>query len=257
MPIATLRKILVTLNQIFNYAVRHKYLIINPLSAAERPREDQNAVQTKSAADKMPILTPDQIKEFLAAVDNQKYKLLFQLAVFSGCRQGELLALKWKDIDWTAGQINIRRTFNHQKFYPPKTKSSVRCVDVGPATMKELKLWKVACLPNDLGLVFPNEAGNPLNHNNVVNRYFNPALKKAKIPHVKFHALRHSYASIQLSQGRNIKYIQTQLGHSSPTVTLNVYAHLLKDRNQKAATALEDKIFGENEKSKSNWRGLA
>jgi integrase len=120
MPIATLRKILVTLNQIFNYAVRHKYLVMNPLSVAERPRDDQNAVQTKSAAGKMPILTPDQIKSFLSAVENQKYRVLFQLAVFSGCRQGELLALKWKDIDWTASQINIRRTFNHQKFFHQK-----------------------------------------------------------------------------------------------------------------------------------------
>ena len=97
-----------------------------------------------------------------------------------------------------------------------------------------------------------NEAGNPLNHNNVVNRYFNPALNKAKIPRIKFHALRHSYASIQLSQGRNIKYILTQLGHSSPTVTLNIYSHLLKDQTQKAATALEEKIFGESEKLKSS-----
>ncbi|WP_331457725.1 tyrosine-type recombinase/integrase [Desulfosarcina widdelii] len=77
-------------------------------------------------------------------------------------------------------------------------------------------------------------------------------MEKAKIPMVKFHALRHSYASIQLAQGRNIKYIQNQLGHSSPTVTLNVYSHLLKDRNPDAATALEEQIFGENEKSKPN-----
>lgn len=250
MPIATLRKILVTMNQIFNYAVRHKILITNPLSVAERPKSNQNVVEDPN--DKMQILQPEQIKALLGAVKSQKYKTLFQLAAFSGCRQGELLALKWKDLDWAAGQISIRRTFNHQKFYPPKTKSSIRCVDIGPATMQALKLWKVACPPNDLGLVFPNEAGGPINHNNMVSRYFNPALKTAKIQRVKFHALRHSYASIQLNQGRNIKYIQTQLGHSSPTVTLNIYSHLLKDRNQKAASALETQIFGAGENLKAN-----
>jgi integrase len=252
MPIATLRKILVSLNQIFNYAVRHKYIVVNPLSIAERPREKQDPAKIKTTAEKMQILNPDQIKDLLAAVENQKYKLLFQLAAFSGCRQGELLGLKWKDIDWTASQISIQRTFNHQQFFSVKTKSSIRRVDVGPATMQALKLWKVACPPNDLDLVFPNEAGKPINHNNMVNRYFNPALKKAKIQRVKFHALRHSYASIQLAQGRNIKYIQNQLGHSSPTVTLNIYSHLLKDQNQKAAMALEEKIFGDSEKLKTN-----
>jgi integrase len=117
---------------------------------------------------------------------------------------------------------------------------------LGPAMIKELKAWKLACPPNNLDLVFPNEVCNPVNHNNLVNRYFLPALKKAGLPKIRFHDLRHTFASLLIEQGENIKYIQTQLGHSSPTVTLNVYAHLMKPVNQEATTRLENVILETN-----------
>ncbi|MFX0198763.1 MAG: site-specific integrase, partial [Candidatus Hodarchaeota archaeon] len=75
-------------------------------------------------------------------------------------------------------------------------------------------------------------------------RHFLPALAAAGLPRMKFHGLRHTYASLLIEQGENIKYIQSQLGHSSPTVTLNVYAHLMKPTNQEAACRLENAIFG-------------
>ena len=77
----------------------------------------------------------------------------------------------------------------------------------------------------------------------MVNRHFNPALKKAGIERIRFHDLRHTYASLLIEQGENIKYIQTQLGHSSPTVTWDVYAHLMKSTNQEAPSRLENTIF--------------
>ena len=94
-------------------------------------------------------------------------------------------------------------------------------------------------------MVFPNEAGGPINHNNLVNRHFNPALKAAGLPKIRFHDLRHTY-SLLIEQGENIKYIQNQLGHSSPTVTWNVYAHLMKPVNQEAACKLEKTVFETN-----------
>jgi len=109
--------------------------------------------------------------------------------------------------------------------------------------MAELKKWRVACRPNKLDLIFPNEAGQPLNHNNLVSRHFDPALKKAGIDKIRFHDLRHTYASLLIEQGENPKYIQTQLGHSSPTVTMNVYAHLMKPVNQESAIRLENTLF--------------
>lgn len=238
MNINTLRKILVTLGQILAYAVRHRYITYNPLRDAERPKG-----QGKDNKHKIRVLTADEIKALISAETDLKYRTLFMLAIMSGARQGELLGLKWSDIDWEKSQIHIQRTFNNQAWYDVKTKTSNRKIDLGPAMMKQLRKWKIGCLPNNLNLVFPNEAGKPMNHNNFVSRYFDPALEKAKIGRIRFHDLRHTYASLMIEQGENIKYIQSQLGHSSPTVTLNVYAHLMKPINQEAACRLEKTIF--------------
>ena len=188
-------------------------------------------------------MAPFEINSFFDAEKDMKYGIFFRLAIFSGARQGELLGLKWSDVDWENSQIHIQRTFNNQRWYDTKTEASNREIDLGPAMMKALKSWKLACPPNDLDLIFPNESGHPINHNNMVNRHFNPALKKAGIERIRFHDLRHTYASLLIEQGENIKYIQTLLGHSSPTVTWNVYAHLMKPVNQDAPSRLENTIF--------------
>jgi len=238
MNILTLRKILVTLGQIMGYAVRHKYIDYNPVREAEKPKG-----QGKTKKPKIRILSPTEIKALLEAESDQKYEILFMLAIFSGVRQGELLGSKWSDVDWGNSQIHIQRTFNNQEWYDVKTETSNRKIDLGPKMMTELKKWKLACPKCDPDLIFPNEAGGPINHNNMVSRYFNPALKKAGIEKIRFHDLRHTYASLMIEQGENIKYIQSQLGHSSPTVTWNVYAHLMKPVNQEAAIRLEKTIF--------------
>jgi len=240
MNISTLRKVLVSLGQILSLATKRGYCVQNPLTEADRPR-DQGTEEDN--IDIMQILTPKQIFAFLNKVKGQKYKALFNLAIFSGARQGELLGLKWSDILWQESQVYIKRTFNNGAFFATKTKSSKRKIDIGPSTLRILKEWKLACPASEYGLVFPNESGNPLNHNNMVNRYFRPALKAAKIDILRFHDLRHTYTSLLLEQGENIKYIQTQLGHSNPTVTLNVYAHLMKPTNQAAAIRLEKAIL--------------
>jgi len=118
----------------------------------------------------------------LDAVDEQKYNTLIRLAIMSGARQGELLGLKWSDVDWENSQIYIQRTFNKGCFYSTKTQTSNRRIDLGPAMMTDLKRWRLACLKNRLQLVFPNESGNPMNYSNAVNRYFKPALTKTGLP---------------------------------------------------------------------------
>jgi integrase len=111
MHILTLRKILVTLGQILAYAVRHRYIDYNPLRDAERPRGKGNTEEKK-----IKILTPTQIKALMDAVEDQKYKTLIQLAVMSGARQGELLGLKWSDVDWKNSQIHIQRIIQQGLF---------------------------------------------------------------------------------------------------------------------------------------------
>jgi integrase len=240
MNILTLRKILVSMGQIFSLAVRYGYISSNPLDNAERPRKNGNEEDDQ---DKIQVLTHEEIAAFLNVVKDQKYRMLFMLAIFSGARQGELLGLEWKSVNWKDSQININRTFNNGKFYTPKTKASKRKIDIGPTVLAELKEWKVVCPESSLDLVFATSTGKPINHNNITKRHFEPALIEAGAPKIRFHDMRHTFASLLIEQGENIKYIQTQLGHSSPTVTLNVYAHLMKPVNQAAACRLEDAIF--------------
>ena len=242
MNIGTLRKVLVTLGQILNYAVRHKYIEHNPLRESERPGDH---VQRNEAQDQesIKILNPIQINTFLGQVKDQKYRMLFILAIFTGARQGELLGLKWSDVDWKNRQIQIQRTFNKGRFFATKTKTSNRKIDLGPTAVTELKKWKLACPKNNLDLVFPTKTGEPINYSNMVQRYFLPALKAAGLLRIRFHDLRHTNASLRLENRENIKYIQTQLGHASPSITLNVYAHLMNPTNQEAACRLENSVF--------------
>ena len=110
--------------------------------------------------------------------------------------------------------------------------------------MKQLKKWKLACPPNELDLVFPNQSGEPIHHDYMRRHFFWPTLEAAGLPKIRFHDLRHTYASLLIDQGENIKYIQKQLGHSKPTVTLDIYAHLFDEDNPEAANRLDEKIFG-------------
>ena len=239
MNLTTLRKVIVTLNQVMNYAVRHKYVDHNPVQDAERPRG-------QGGEEKSPIrvLSTSEINSLLEAEKDAMYRTLCKLAIMTGLRQGELFGLNWIDVDWFNNQIHVQRTFNNGAWYKPKTSTSKRRVDLGPLMVADLKKWRLACPKSDLDLVFPNEAGNPLNHGNMLNRHFYPALKAAGIPRIRFHDLRHTYASLMIEQGESIKYIQSQLGHATPTITLNVYAHLMKPVNQEAARRLEGRIFG-------------
>jgi len=121
MNILTLRKILVTLGQIMAYAVRHKYIDYNPVRDAERPKG-----QGEAKKQKIRILTPAEINALLEAETDQQYRTLFMLAIMSGARQGELLGLKWSDVDWINSQIHIQRTFNNNAWYDTKTENSDR-----------------------------------------------------------------------------------------------------------------------------------
>ena len=149
-------------------------------------------------------------------------------------------------LDATREQIHVKRTFNHGRFFAPKTKQAFRNIDLLPILVKALAAWKLKSASQVENFVFQSETGTPLRCFNMVRRHYAPALKKAGIPHIKFHALRHTYASLLIEQKENIKYIQNQLGHSSPNVTLSVYAHLMKDENQDAVCRLEDNIFGKH-----------
>ena len=183
-----------------------RYIDYNPVRDVEKPKGKSTYTDNTD----INVLEPYQISDLLNSTPELKYKTLFMVAVTTGLRQGELLGLKWTDIDWINKQINVCRTYNHFRFYEPKTKSSKRKVDVPAETIQQLRKWKIACLANDFNLVFPNDTGGPMSSINMYNRKFLTAIKKAGLS-IRFHDLRHTYASIQIDLGTNIKYIQSQM----------------------------------------------
>ena len=230
--IKTVRYIVGLLNQVLNYAIRHKYIESNPLSAAERPRG--------GSEHKGGILAHDEINRLLNAEKDQMYHCLFKLAIFSGARKGELLGLTWADVSFKEKQIRIERSFNSGAIYEPKNRTSRRKIDLGDDMLLTLKEWRKANLTSEL--VFPDKNGKHLLSQTVLNR-FRAALKKAGLPEVRFHDMRHTFASLLIHQGENIKVVQSQLGHSTPTQTLNIYSHLMKDSNSDVAGRLEKAVF--------------
>ena len=236
------RKSLILLGGIMKYSVRKGLIDSNPVREVEKPRGRSKY----RASDEMDILRPDEVRQFLNHVEELKYKTLFMLAIMSGARQGELLGLMWSDIDWYNSQVIIRRTFQHGRFYEPKSETSKRKIDLGPTIMAQLKKWKLACPPTDLDLVFPNDAGKPIEKGNLIRRHFEPALRRTGLRKIRFHDLRHAFASLLIAQGEHPKYIQVQMGHSSINVTMDTYGHLMNKVNQESAKRLDSTVFKEN-----------
>jgi integrase len=229
---------LVPLKKMFKHAVRWGYLRLNPAEHVERPRVEK---------EEMEILTPMEVRLFLNEA-TPKHKPLFLTAVLTGMRRGELLGLQWGDIDWHNNQINVRRSVWNGEFVTPKSKNSVRRIDISPHLAKELRTHKLACPVSDRDLVFPSLKGTPLEPDSLVKRHFLPALRRAKVRRVRFHDLRHTNVALRIEQGQNIKYIQHQLGHASIQTTLDRYGHLLKEVNTEQAKKL-DTILGFVEQS--------
>jgi integrase len=236
----TLCKILITLGAILTYAVRMHYIDFNPAREVEKPKGNS----LHGEKEEMVILKPEEIRALLDATPTQKHRVLFMSAVLTGAREGELLGLKWDDFDWFNSQVHIRRTFNHGKFMEPKTKTSRRKIDLAPELVLELKKWKLASPKGELDLVFPSETGQTMNATNMVVRNFFPALRRAGLPQIRFHDLRHCYASLLIAQGEHPKYIQSQMGHSSINVTMDIYGHLMDSVNQRAASRLGRAVLG-------------
>ena len=241
--VAHLKKSLVILGAIMKYAIRRRLIDSNPMDVIDKPKGTSRCKTTED----MDIYKPEEIRTFLEHVAGQKYQTFFLLAVMSGARQGELIGLQWGDVDWVNSQIHIRRTYQRRKFFEPKSATSKRRIDLGPTVMEKLKEWQKACPASELDLVFPSHTGTPIDHYNLVQRHYEPALKRAGLRRIKFHSLRHSYASMLIEQAEYPKYIQSQMGHSSINVTMDIYGHLMKAVNQDSPTKLEKMLFGDHE----------
>jgi integrase len=232
---------LVVIKRMFKHAVLWGYLKINYAEYVERPRVEK---------EEMKILTPEKINILLENI-TPKYKLFFLTAILTGMRRGELVGLQWKDIDWENSQIHVKRAFCSvsKDFISPKSRASVRRIDISPRLVRELKRYRLSCPQSNYDLVFCTSKGTPIDANSLVRRKYLPALKRAGLGHVRFHDLRHTNVAFRIEQGQNIKYIQSQVGHASIQTTLDRYGHLINDVNTDQAEKLDEILLGARRKT--------
>jgi integrase len=160
-----------------------------------------------------------------AAVDPCRVPIA--LAAYCGLRQAEVLGLQWGDIDWARGTAEIRRTQRRGVFSKPKSKASRRTIELPRPLIDELKRWRQVCAKNEHDVVCPSVTGLLMQASALLQRGFYPALERAGIRRVRYHDLRHSWASNLLEAGANIADVSRDLGHANVYITLKIYAHAI------------------------------
>jgi len=201
----------------------------------------------------MRAMSPKQTRLFLEAAREDRLEALYVLAVHCGLRQGELLALRWEDVDLETGTLRVSRTLSRTKdgpiFTAPKTAKSRRTVRLTTGAVEALKrhserqaeeIVRMDTLYQDQGLVFASEVGTPLNRHNVNFRSFKPLLERAGLPNIRFHDLRHTCATLLLGRSVHPKFVQELLGHATIAITLDTYSHVLANMGDQASRAMED-----------------
>jgi integrase len=223
----TINHLLTTIGTVFNWAIDCGYSTFNPTQRIKR---------LKVAKIEMKYLELNEIEAVLkeAKENYPDFYPLLLTAIYSGMRRGEILGLAWDYVNFKDNKIKVVHSLYKGKLYEPKTGYSKREIQMPPLVMQELKEWKKYCPENELNLVFPDETGNFMDADNMIKRRFNKVLENAEVKKIRFHDLRHTYASLLLAKDVNIKYIQRQMGHSSFEITMNTYAHLMPEVYEKS-----------------------
>jgi integrase len=231
-----------TLRRAFNQAVRQGAISTNPLALVDAPRH---------VAAQIEPLTARQAQAFLDAIRGDRLETLFVLAIYTGLRQGELFALRWDDVDLRAGEIHVRRTTSEANdtgkpvvLDSPKTRAGRRPVRLTSQAAAALRAHRKRAMADAGGAepseyVFTDSAGQLLRRSNVLRRSYYPALAKAKLPRIRFHDLRHTFATLLLAGGVHPKVAQEMLGHAKISTTLDTYSHVLPTMQDEAIAVLE------------------
>ena len=221
------------------------------------PRNAAKGVKVPQAGSRKEIrpLTSQQARDLFDAARGDRLEALYVLAIATGLRQGELLALKWEDVELEEAVLRVRRTLTRSggkvEVGPPKTPNSRRSVGLTSRAVEALRahlarqlaeMEEMGSLYRPGGLVFANEIGGIINPSNLRNRHLVRLLERAKLPKVRFHDLRHTCATLLLTKNVNPKIVSEMLGHSSISVTLDTYSHVLPTMRANAVRALEEAL---------------
>ncbi len=225
----TVRNINQVISSAMDLAVTQKIILENPTKACELPKVDHKEMQT------IPL---EQLDAFLKEARETGVYAMYYIELATGLRRGELLGLKWQDIEWKNGIIRVRRQIARVDGQiveaPLKTKNSYRAVTISQQAIEVLKQQKEKT--NDQ-YVFPSPNGGPISPDSV-NNMLKRVLERAGIPKIRFHDLRHTFATIALQNGVDIKTVSSMLGHFSAGFTLDTYAHVTTAAQKEAAETM-------------------
>lgn len=238
-----------TLRVAMNHAVKLGLIGRNPCSGTIPPKPEQS---------EMMFYDDEQVRCLLKTsreIGDKLYPLYF-LAIHTGMRQAELIGLKWEDVDWNLSTIQVKRQVRHFKgasyaFLGPKSKSGTRTIKLGKQALEilrdhkkkqEMILGSANGNWTHLDLIFPSSAGTPLTASNI-RRDFRKLLKASGLPKIRFHDLRHTAASLMLNHGIPVLIVSKRLGHSKPSITIDVYGHIIPSRQEEAAQLMDNLMF--------------
>jgi len=231
------------LHKALKHALKQGIIGRNPTDAVNRPKFRRKEMLT---------LSDSQVRTLLLVVKDTRFEALFWIAVSTGLRQGELLGLRWSDLDWQSRRLHVQRQLQRVtgglEFTEPKSAAGNRVIVLGQEAIIKLRKHQNILIQEkqkaeekweEHDLIFPSTHGTPLDHRNLY-RFFKLFLKEAGLPDIRFHDLRHTAATLMLQQGIHPKVVQERLGHADITLTLNTYSHVLPSMQQEAAEKLDE-----------------
>ena len=235
-----------TLRNIFKQGVKWKLVVNNPVLDATPPKIEKK---------EMKIWNEEETNRFIDYILGKENEAFYILAIYTGMRRGELLGLKWEDIDFDARKIRVQRSLTRVTnkgliLKDAKTRSSRRTISIPPFVIDSLKrhkeqqdarIRKLKGAYNDQGMVFTAYNGNFKDPDNIL-REFKNHIKKAGVPEIRIHDLRHLHSTMLLKIGTNPKIVSERLGHSSIDVTMDIYSHVTPDMQEDIALMLENKF---------------
>jgi len=244
------------LHNALKQAVKWGLLSRNPSDFVELPKVPHKEYR---------VLSPEEAARFLKVAATKPHGLIFELALWTGMRPEEYLALQWSDIDFGRRTAQIRRALvRHKKtvqFEEPKTARSRRTVYLPEPLVQKLKIHKRKQAAEKLkfkgtwgpfDLVFCSVEGTPLSIPNLTYRYFRPILIAAELPRIRLYDLRHSCATLLLVAEENPKVVSERLGHSTVVLTLDTYSHVIPTMQQGATARLEKLINSQEDENESD-----
>ena len=227
------------LHSIFSHSIKRGWVATNPVAAVDRPRAVERDPEIR-------FLAPDEVDALIEAAPDDELgatdRALYVLAAFTGLRQGELVALRWRDVDAQAGLLRVRRSYTRGRFGTPKSRRSSRAVPMATRVVKELEQHFCRTeFPHDDDLVLCHPAtGAPYDASRMRKRFY-AALNRAGVRRVRFHDLRHTFGTRMAAAGAPLRAIQEWMGHADYQTTL-VYADYAPDPTR--GTTWAHRAFG-------------